>query len=174
MLARGAGNREHVVERHGDVGDDDLERRLGEGLPLSTFRNMAVGVQVLPGQRFAHRMRVSAGRAQLPPHFPAHPEKQDSACKEQADDREKPRRDGGEEDAQHGRRGDTDEDRLGSLLRREPGGGEPDDDGVVAGQNEIDQDDLQKRRQRVGGDEIEHAAHPSRVAAAATFSCRNV
>ena len=32
VIARGAGHRQHVVERHGDVGDHDLPGGLGEGL----------------------------------------------------------------------------------------------------------------------------------------------
>jgi hypothetical protein len=31
MLAGGASDREHIVERHRDIGDNDLPGRLGEG-----------------------------------------------------------------------------------------------------------------------------------------------
>jgi len=35
------------------------------------------------------------------------------------------------------------------LLARQPGGGHADDDGVVAGEDDVDEDDLKERRQRI-------------------------
>ena len=88
--------------------------------------------------------------AQLAPHLPAHPQQQDAAGEQQADDLQQLDRDAGEPDAHHGRRGDAPEDHLGALVLRQAGGGQADHDGVVAGQHQVDHDDLEQRSQSFG------------------------
>jgi len=63
-----------------------------------------------------------------------------------------------EENAQQGRRDDADEDRLLALRRIETCGGKADDDGIVAGKNQVDCDNLQERRQ-TGSCQNFHASH---------------
>ena len=116
MLAGGAGHRENVVERHRDVGDDDLPGGLGEGLARRALCDPARSVGVRVGESLLGRVRFGRRGAQLAPHLPAHPQEQDAARDEQADDRKQPRRDAGEQDAQHRRGDDADEDRPVALL----------------------------------------------------------
>ena len=118
----------------------DVERVTGCG-----FRNL--GVMVL--------------FAQLAPHLPAHPQQQDAAGKQQADDLQQLDRDAGKADAHHGRRGDAPEDHLGALVLRQTGGGEPDDDGVVAGQHQVDHDDLEQRGKSFGREVCTHVRSQS-------------
>ena len=77
-------------------------------------------------------------------HLPANPQQQDAASQRQTYDGEKLGRDQREEDTQHDRRADPGEDHFPPLFLRHAGGGHPDDDGVVAGQDKIDGDDLPK------------------------------
>ena len=94
--------------------------------------------------------------AQLAPHLPAHPEQQHAAGKQQADHLQELGRDAGKDDAQRGRGHDADDDGAAALIGRQARSREPDDDGVVAGEHEVDQDDLEQRGQRVGRDEFNH------------------
>ena len=94
--------------------------------------------------------------AQLAPHLPAHPQQQHAAGEQQADHLQELGRDAGEDDAQGCGGDDADDDGAAALLGRQAGGGKADDDGVVAGEHEVDQDDLEQRGQRVGGDEFSH------------------
>ncbi|MGY4470624.1 hypothetical protein ACVWWK_006333 [Bradyrhizobium sp. LB9.1b] len=65
-------------------------------------------------------------------------------------------RDAGKDDAQGGGGDDADDNGAPALLGRQAGCGKADDDGVVAGEHEVDQDDLKQRGQRFGGDEFSH------------------
>ena len=47
---------------------------------------------------------------------------------------------------------DADQDRLLALTLGQPGGGKPDDDRIVAGEHQVDHDDLEKRCQVLRGD----------------------
>ena len=94
--------------------------------------------------------------AQLAPHLPAHPQQQHAAGQQQADHLQQLGRDAGEDDAQASGGDDADDDGAPALLGRQARRGKADDDGVVAGQHEVDQDDLEQRGQRVGGDEFNH------------------
>ena len=76
---------------------------------------------------------------------------------------QKPRRDAGEEDAQHRRCDDADEDRLVALLARQPRRRQADHDGVVAGEHEVDEDDLKERAHGLARQELAHAAPLARV-----------
>ena len=66
-------------------------------------------------------------------------------------------RDQREEDAQDGGSENADDDRLLALICRKSGRRQPDDDGVVAGENEIDGNDL-KERGKARGSEDFHGA----------------
>ena len=81
----GAGDREHVVERHRDVGDDDLDER-GRELMVAASPTPP-GPPAKPAPSPARRL------LKLAAHLPAHPEQQDAAREQQADDREQLRRD---------------------------------------------------------------------------------
>ncbi len=149
MLARGARDREHVVQRHRDVGRDDLQRGLAESLSLHRrgARSAAGAERELAFVRLL---------AQLSPHLPAYPEQQHAAGEQQADHLQKLGRNAGKDDAEHSGGSDADDDGAAALLGRQARRGKADDDGVVAGQNEVDQDDLKQRAQRVGSDEFSH------------------
>jgi hypothetical protein len=147
MLARRTRDCEHIVERHRDVGDEDLPGRLAERLlrGAATNRGGAVRVDVEVAE-FASRLRHRV--PQLPPHLPANPQQQNAAGKQQADDRQQLCRDGCKADAQHSRGADADEDCARTLFFRQAGGRKTDDHRVVARQHQVDHDDLEKRRQR--------------------------
>ena len=94
--------------------------------------------------------------AQLAPHLPAHPEQQHAAGEQKADHLQQLGRDAGKDDAQCGGGDDADDDGAPALLGRKTRGGEPNDDSIVAGEHEVDQDDLKQRAQRLSGDEFGH------------------
>lgn len=66
-------------------------------------------------------------------------------------------RDGGEAEAKDGRCHDARNDRAPALLRRQAGGGKADDHGIVAGEHQVDGDDLEQCGERLGGDWIGHS-----------------
>ena len=81
--------------------------------------------------------------AQLAPHLPADPEQKQAAGDEKARSEAKELGGGEREDDAQDRGGDdADEDRLGALILGQARRREPDDDGVVAGQHQVDHDDL--------------------------------
>ena len=109
--------------------------------------DLPVPVEVAILQRFLG-LEILLGMAgpQLAPHLPAHPQQQDAAGEQQADDLEKLRGEEREDDAQDRGGDDADQDRLVALLLRQAGRGKADDDGIVAGQHQVDHDDLEEGR----------------------------
>ena len=75
-------------------------------------------------------------------HLPAYPQQQNATGERQPDDGKQLHGDAGKGDAQHNSARDAPEDHPCPQLRRDPGGREADDDGVVAGQHDVDDDDL--------------------------------
>ncbi len=126
---------------------DDLAGRLEEGLLRRRRRLRPV--------RF-----IAAAVAQIAPHLPADPEQEDAAGQQQADDLEKLDGDAGKRDAQDGGGKNADQDRLLALVGRQPRRGKTDDDGVVAGQHQVDEDDLQKRQQAGRGENFHDVTIP--------------
>jgi hypothetical protein len=97
------------------------------------------------GAAFARRVRLvrrRRPRARLAPHLVGHPEQQNAACKGQPDDLQERVGYRCERDAQQRRGDNPDRDRAATLIRRQPRGRKADDDRIVAGQREVDQDDL--------------------------------
>ncbi|MNY10985.1 hypothetical protein D3C86_1439900 [compost metagenome] len=153
VFLRSAGDGKDVVQRHGDVGDDDLGRGLEEGLVTLGQVGLFVGHLVFDG---------TCGVTQFRPHLPAHPGEQQSAEQLQADNGKKLDGDGGKADAQNRGGDDADQDRLAAKMSGQTGGGKADDDGVVARQNEVDCNDLQKCRE-TGGCEDFHGIVLKRI-----------
>jgi hypothetical protein len=82
---------------------------------------------------------------QLAEELPRHPQQQQPAGQPQSDDIQQPQGDRGEQDAQDRRRRDPDQDRAPPLRRRQARRGHADDDGIVAGEHDIDDDHRGKR-----------------------------
>lgn len=138
VVARGAGHGQHVVERHRHVGHHDLGDGLAEGLRRPAgLAVVAAGLAVL--QR---RGLGGVVGADLAPQLPAHPQQQDAAGEQQADDLQQLGGEQGEDDAQHGGGADAPQDGAAPLIGRQAGRGHADDDGVVAGQRHVDDHDL--------------------------------
>jgi hypothetical protein len=152
-------HREHVVEGHGDVRDDDLGGGLRQGLlpgpAAAGGGDAAVGIdlEVLHGE-LARFLR--GNRTQLAPHLPAYPQQQNAAGEQQADHLQELGRHRREGDAQQRRRDDADEDRARALRCRQTGGREADNDRIVPGQNQVDHDHLQQRSQGRAAEEFSH------------------
>ena len=80
--------------------------------------------------------------AQFAEHFPAHPEQQDAAREGDADNAQKLGRGNGEDDSQQGRRRDAEQDRASPLLGGKPCRRHADDNRVIAGQYDVDEQHL--------------------------------
>ena len=83
-------------------------------------------------------------RHDLASELPHDPEKEEAAGEGQPDDAEQSAGEDGEDDAQRGGRGDTDEDGAPPVGLGQPGRCHADDDGVVAGKHQVDDDHGQK------------------------------
>ena len=94
--------------------------------------------------------------AQLAPHLPADPEQQEAAGQQQADDLQQLDGDAGEADAHQRGGGDAPEDHLEALVLRKSGGSEPNDDGVVAREHQVDHHDLEQGGQGFAGEVSGH------------------
>ena len=103
----GARHRQHVVERHRQVGDDDLRDGGAEAHGGTRPRVAAHDRAPASGMRLA--------LADLAVHLPAHPQQQDAAGERQADDGEQLHRDGGKDDAQDDGAGHAPEDHLARI-----------------------------------------------------------
>src|SRR3546814_4223492 len=79
-----------------------------------------------------------AGFAQLAPHLPRDPDQQQATDEDQPDDLHELGDDEREGDAQHQRREDADQDHLLALRRGQARRQRADDDGIVAGQHDVD------------------------------------
>ena len=113
---------------------------------------------------------------ELAVHAPGDPQQQDAAGEHQADDLKQLGNDEREGDPQHERGEDADQDDLLALLRRKPRGERADDDRIVAGEDDVDQQDLDEGGERAGADQArvhhtdladpEHAPQAQHVLAA--------
>ena len=149
MVARDAGHREHVVERHRHVRNDDLDDRVAHALGR---RRAAFALSGGPGFR---RKRIAGGtrlplRPDLAPQLPRHPQQHQAAGEQQSHDLEELHRHRREPDAHQGRGCDADGDDAGPILRRQPRGGHADHDRVVPREHEVDDDDLKQGAQLCG------------------------
>ena len=93
----------------------------------------------------------------LPPQLPGHPEQQDSARQQEADYGQQIRDAEGEDDAQHRGHGDADGDHLEPLFLGQAGRRHADDQGVVAGQDQIDDDHRKEGGKLRWGNKIKHS-----------------
>ncbi len=64
----------------------------------------------------------------------------------------------GEQNAQHRRGDNADQNRLASLRLRQASGSKTDDDGVIASEHEVDQNDLQKYVQDIWAEKFKHGS----------------
>ncbi len=134
VFAGGAGDGEDVVEAHGEVGQHDLQHGLAHRLGWGG----AGGVQC------AH----TVGRTQLAVHLPADPEQQNAAGEQQPDNGQELQGDQCQADAQDGGEADAGEDGASLLVIGQAGDGHSDDDCVVAGQDQVDEQDLEQGGER--------------------------
>jgi hypothetical protein len=108
--------------------------------------------------------------AQLAPHLPADPQQQHAAGEQQADDLQQLGGDQRKADAQRDGGDQAVEDGSSALLDRQGRGGQADRDRVVAGQDQVDHQNLEECGEgaQVAGEQVfEHAARLMRDSAAA-------
>ena len=80
--------------------------------------------------------------AQFAPHLPTRPDEENAAGKHQADDRQEFDCDERKSDARFHRRQNADRISAPALLARQPCRGDADDYGIVAGEHQVNQNDL--------------------------------
>src|SRR6185437_14210038 len=80
------------------------------GAARGAGRDVSIKVDVAAFECFGHFHLLALAGLQFPPHFPANPEQEDTAGKQQTDDLQELGRSCGETDAQHGSCHDADED----------------------------------------------------------------
>src|SRR5690606_5660150 len=113
VFVGGARNRENVVERHGNVSDQNLQDGLTQGLLRAiATRDRTVGVEVSILERFFGVLDIVVRNAQLAPHLPAYPEQENAAGKQQAYDLQELGGDERKADAHQRCCENTDKDRL--------------------------------------------------------------
>jgi hypothetical protein len=120
----------------------------------------------VPGIAVDHGHGVGVGGllAQLAPHLPADPQQQEAAGQQQADHAQQPGGDQGEGDPQHDRRAQAVENDLLAVLGRQAAGSQAHGHGVVAGQDQVDHQNLQQSGQRtlqaaqMGRQSVEHVS----------------
>ncbi len=134
---RGTSDSKHIVQGHGYIGDDDQHEGVADGCCLA-----AIGGGM--GTRDGLRIAGEPAAADITPHAPAHPGEQQSADKEKADDVQEFDHDQGEADAQNGCGNDADDDGPAPQDRGEAGHGHADHDGIVAGEDDVDDNDGQE------------------------------
>ncbi|MNS99776.1 hypothetical protein D3C72_1341880 [compost metagenome] len=94
--------------------------------------NLGLGLGLIVGRLFA----------QFAPHLPAHPQQQEAARQQQADDGQQLHGDQGQADAHDDGGGQADQDGLAALFLGQGGGGQAHGHGVVAGQDQVDHQNL--------------------------------
>ena len=116
----------------------------------------AVGIEILILKRLRRVGFLGVCCPKLAPHLPAYPEKQNATCQQQADNLQQLRGRGSKYDTKQRCRDYADEDGLVPLLLWKSRCRKADDDRIVAGQHQIDHDNLQKGCQRLLRDEFTH------------------
>ena len=154
MLPGRARNRQHVVERHGHVGDDDLPARPARrscGRPRDGADSGLAGLRGPPSPtssavevRSSRHIFQQTQSSRMPPAS-----RRPTICRSWMVMPAKTMR-------STVAAIDANQDGLVALFLGEAGSGEADHDGVVASQHEIDHDDLEKRGD-FRGEEIAHA-----------------
>jgi len=130
MLARGPGDREHVVEAHRNIRHCHRPCRGGKALRYHRGRYSGCGDRL----------------AKFAPHFPRDPQQQ-PAREDQPEQVQQLSNAECKYHSQPKRRTDADQDDAAALLGRQPGRQRADDDRIVGGEHEIDQHDLAEHRQ---------------------------
>ena len=137
-FARRTGDRQHVVERHRKIGENDRPQRRPEaGLVAGGIGSVEVASRPLD--------RVSVAVDDLTVHLPAHEQQQKAARQRQADDLQHLLCDGREQDAQNDRARDAPENHLGAHIVGNARCGHADDDRVVAGKRQVDHQNVEQR-----------------------------
>ena len=85
-------------------------------------------------------------------HPPRNPQEEDSAGQDEADNLEELRDYKGKSDPQHQGRDHTDEDDLLPLVRWKPRSQRADNNCIVASKDDVDEEDLEERRDGAGRD----------------------
>ncbi len=129
MLTGGAGNGEHIVQAHGNIGDDDAP----DGGAQAAFG--------LDGDMVFATVQFARG-------FPDHPEEQYAPGQREADEGKQLKCDKREADADDCGAGDAGPDSPGPLMRRQTVDSQPDNDGVVTGEHKVDEEDLEQDRNK--------------------------
>jgi len=160
VLAGRAGHRQDVVQGHGHVRQQDLRHGLAHG--LGTRRRGGLTLE-LDACGFLEGLCRLGGLGLMPlpelaPHLPAHPEQEDAAGEEKADQLQELDGHYGQTQAQGDGGHETVKDGFAPLFGRQTCGGEADGHGVVSGEGQVDHDDLSKSDQGFGGGEgdIQH------------------
>ena len=143
----GAGDGQHIVQRHGQVGDHDLDQGGAEGLAFQAQFLGAGAAAVFDGHGaldlgLGLGLIVGGLFAQFAPHLPADPQQQETARQQQADDGQQLNGDQGQADAHDDRGGQTDQDGLAALLLGQGGGRQAYGHGVITGQDQVDHQNL--------------------------------
>jgi hypothetical protein len=154
MLACRPCDGQDVVERHGNVSHDDLRSRLDECFPGPSFGIYSCNCS----GSLLRFYGPCGGTVQLSPHFPAYPQQQNPAREQEADNLQNLRRQPGEQNAQHRRGDDADQNRLASLRLRQARGSKANDNGVVASEHKVDQNDLSKCGQDICAEKFKHGS----------------
>ncbi|KAH0445364.1 hypothetical protein KCU90_g381, partial [Aureobasidium melanogenum] len=130
-----AGNRDHVVEAHHRIRDDDGLDRRDE---LVGRLHVLMGVMRGRHQTYADPQQQQPARELQQRHVEQYHGKRD------------------QRDAQHNRAGRAPQHALGPLRGREIAASERDHHGVIATQQDVDDDDLDDCAPMEGGEELEH------------------
>src|SRR5262245_50909835 len=146
MLPRGTRDGENIVERHRHVSDDDLPGSLGESFARDMCGNRSVGIDIITRQCLGGPLLLLDRGVQLSPHLPAYPEEEKAPSEQKPNEPEKLCGYPGKYNAQCRCRANANEDRLCALLVRQTGCSQANDDGVIAGQNQVDHEDRKSTR----------------------------
>jgi hypothetical protein len=149
---RRAADRQHVVDAHHRVRDDDRLDRAAD--------------------RRARGDLVAPRAADVVGEAPADPREREAADEQEAGDLQEPHDDAGQEHAHGDRAERAPQDHAPLVLARHVARGEADDHGVVACEHEVDHDDRQQGgpprvREQVGGHRRLRGAVSDRVGRAA-------
>ena len=138
MPGGGAGHRQHVVEGHGDIGQRHVPDRGAERF----HRALGGGGRVVAIAEHRGPDRFGLTRCQIAVKLPAHPRQHQPAGQGQPDDLHQLHGGDGEHDAEDHGDENAPEDHPAAVLRGDACRGHAHDDGVIAGQHQVDEHDL--------------------------------
>ena len=143
MVTRSASNRKHIIQRHGNIGHNNLPCGLSESFGFGVRGNLAVVIDIFMANCFKPFVAVFR-IAQFAPHFPTHPEKKNATHQHEADHLQKLHCNSSKNNPQNCGSNNANQNCLAAQFLGQARSSHADHNGIITRQNQIDHNNFKK------------------------------